>query len=377
MQTLGMGYYAYELTGSEAALGSIVATIGIPGLALSLFGGALGDRLEKKTVIQVCQALLAVLGLAIAVSIDLGVESFAYLIAISLVHGSVFAIYWPVRQALIPQVVEKDLVMNAVALNSFAMSTMIVIGPALGGVVIALLGVESLFYLLAALHAGAAVLVARLPKQRDASKEKGSPILHEIAEGIRYVGANSVVLLLLLLGFAQLTMMVPLRFIMPIFARDVFDTGPEGLGLLMSAMGFGTLGGSLFIASLGKVERRGLLLATTGVLSGALVLAFCVMGYLVPSLILGMVLLTLIGITQSGRMSMQNSLSMEYVDPDYRGRVMSIHGVGWSVMPVAVLPLTLLMAEVGAPMGMGVIAATFIAVSVVIPLMSPRIRGLQ
>jgi hypothetical protein len=68
---------------------------------------------------------------------------------------------------------------------------------------------------------------------------------------------------------------------------------------------------------------------------------------------------------------------MEYVDPDARGRVMSIHGVGWSVMPVAVLPLTLLMAEVGAPMGMGVIAATFIAVSVVIPLMSPRIRGLQ
>ena len=367
----------YELTGSEAALGAVVAALGLPGLVITLFGGALGDRLEKKTILQVSQALLAVVGLFLALSIRTGTITWLHLLAASFVYGSILAFFWPVRQALIPQVVSRDLVMNAAALNSMAMSIMTLVGPAVGGVVIAFFGIESLFYAIVGLHLGAAILVARLPKQREERVERRPPILVDILDGLRYARANTVILLLLVLGFTQMTMMVPIRFAMPIFAKDVFGAGPEGLGLLMSAMGIGSLGGSLFVASMGRVERRGLILGITGIASGALVLVFSIAGHFVPSLILGLAILAVMGLVQSGRMSLQNSLVMEYVDAQYRGRVMSIHALGWSMMPVGVLPLSMLMARIGAPAGMGSIALVFVVVLLIAVVLSPRLRAFR
>ena len=377
MHTIALGYYVYDLTGSEAALGTVIAATGLPGLVLSLYGGALGDRMEKKTILQVCQAAAALLGLIVAVAIQAGVVTWGHLVPVALIYGSFVTLFWPVRQALIPQVVPRELVMNAVALNSMALGLMTMVGPALGGVVIAIFGVDSLFYLIAALHLAAAILVARLPRQRERRPEQQPPILSDILAGLRYIRGNVVVLTLLLLGFAQMTMMVPIRFVMPIFARDVFDTGPEGLGLLMGAMGVGSLGGSLFMASLRRVNRRGLILGVSGLASGVLVLAFSLAGEVLPWLILGLVFLALMGLVQSGRMAMQNALVMEYVDPNYRGRVMSITALSWSAMPVGVLPLSILMAQIGAPAAMGILALIFIAVSFAAIALSPRLRALE
>ncbi len=377
MFTIALGYYVYDLTGSEATLGMVIAATGLPGLVLSLYGGALGDRMEKKTILQVCQAAAALLGVIVAVAIQAGVVTWGHLVLVALVYGSIVTLFWPVRQALIPQLVPRELVMNAVALNSMALGLMTMVGPALGGVIIAILGVDSLFYLIAALHLAAAILVARLPRQREPRPEQQPPILADILAGLRYIRGNVVVLTLLLLGFAQMTMMVPIRFVMPIFARDVFDTGPEGLGLLMGAMGVGSLGGSLFMASLRSVHRRGLILGLSGLASGVLVLAFSLAGEVLPLLIVGLVFLALMGLVQSGRMAMQNALVMEYVDPNYRGRVMSITALSWSAMPVGVLPLSILMAQIGAPAAMGIIALIFIVVSFAAIALSPRLRTLE
>ena len=377
MHTIALGYYVYDLTGSEAALGTVIAATGLPGLILSLYGGALGDRMEKKTILQVCQALLALLGVVVAISIQAGVVTWEYLVVVALVYGSLLTIFWPVRQALIPQVVPRELVMNAVALNSMALGMMTMVGPALGGIIIAVFGIDSVFYVIGALHLGAAILVARLPKQREPRPEQHPPILQDIVSGLRYIRGNVVVLLLLMLGFVQMTMMVPIRFVMPIFARDVFDTGPEGLGLLLGAMGVGSLGGSLVMASLRNVPRRGLILGFSGLASGGVVLCFSLAGEFLPWLVLALLLLVVMGIVQSGRMAMQNSLVMEYVDPNYHGRVMSITALSWSAMPVGVLPLSILMSEIGPPAGMGVIAVIFIAVTVATLALSPRLRALE
>ncbi len=281
------------------------------------------------------------------------------------------------RQAIIPQTVSRELLLNASALNSMAMSIMTMIGPAIGGIVIALFGVESLFYAITALHLGAVVMMMPLSKYRTALMKKRPPILVEIVNGLRYVRTNTVIMLLLLLGFAQMTMMVPIRFVMPVFAKDVFGVGPEGLGVLMASMGIGSLLGALVVASLGKVERRGFILGLTGVASGLLILLFAITSELVALFGLALGLLFVTGLIQSGRMAMQSSLTLEYVDPEYRGRVMSLSSMSWSLMPVAVLPLTVLMDRLGAGFGLGLIAVVFVLVSIAIVASSSRLRSLR
>ena len=282
MFMLALGYYTYELTGSYTRLGVVIAAMGIPGVALGLFGGALGDRMEKKRIIQVGQVLLALLGLLLALSVTWGLIIWQHLLAAAFIHGAIMAFVWPVRQAIIPQLVSKELVMNAAALNSMAISVMTMTGPAVAGALIAVVGIESLYYVIAGVYAMSMVLVARLPKVRDTATRVRRSILIDIAHGLQYIRRDTVVLLLLFLGMTQMTLMVPIRFIMPVFAKDVFGVGPEGLGVMMSAMGLGSLVGALVIASLGRTGRRGLLLIISGIVSGTIVLGFSAMSYFVP-----------------------------------------------------------------------------------------------
>jgi len=376
MNTIAIGYYAYELTGSAAHLGGVVAAMGVPGLLVSLYGGALGDRLEKKTIIQVSQLFLALAALLIGVSISTETVTWGHLLVASSVYGTFMSFVWPVRQAIIPQTVTKELLLNASAINSMAMSIMTTIGPAIGGAIIALFGVASLFYTIGVLHVAAIILMVPIARYKGAPANKRLSILLEIVNGLRYVKANTIILLLLLLGLVQMTMMVPIRFVMPIFAKDVFGVGPDGLGMLMASMGIGSLAGALFVASLGAVERRGLILGLSGIFSGLLVLAFALTSRFLPLLALGTGLLFATGLIQSGRIAMQNSLILENVSAEYRGRVMSLSSMSWSLMPVGVFPLTILMAELGAPVALGIIAFVFVLISLAIVASSRQLRHL-
>ena len=145
----------------------------------------------------------------------------------------------------------------------------------------------------------------------------------------------------------------------------------------MSAIGLGSLGGTLVIAFLGKVSRRGLALAAGGILSGLVLLSFAVTSYFAPVLVAGMVILVFVGAIQAGRMTLTSSLMMEYTTQEYRGRVMSIFGLNMGIMPAGVLPITIAAERLGAPVALGIMAVTLIFVAFAILLASPRLRQLQ
>ncbi len=377
MLMLTGGYYVYELTGRESLLGIVVASTAVPAVTLALFGGVLADRMDKKRVIQAGQVVSVGAALFVGVSITTGTVTWLHLMAAAVLQGCVMPLMMPARQAITPQLVGMERVPNAVALNAMVMSLTTMAAPALAGRLITAVGIETVYYVIAGMYVLAVFFTGRLPKVEVPARPRRASVLGDIRDGFRYVFDNRVVLVLLVLSFSTMIFAMPIRFILPIFAKDVFAVEADGLGALMSAMGLGSLGGTLVIAFIGKVSRRGFALAASGILSGLALVSFAATSHFVPVFAAGVGILVVIGVIQAARMTLTSSLMMEYTSQEYRGRVMSIFGLNMGLMPAGVLPVTLAAERLGAPLALGVMAGILIFVAFVILLASPRLRQLE
>ena len=371
------GYYIFELTGRASLLGIATASAAIPAISLALFGGAFADRFEKKRVIQIGQGVSLLVALFVAVSISTGTITWAHLVAASFAQGSAMPLMMPARQAIIPQLVGMDRIQNAIALNSMVMSLSFMTFPAVAGVLIAVVGIEAVYYVISGMYLGGLFFTQLLPKLEVAARGKSATILGDIKAGLKYVSSNRIILLLMFLSLITVVLAMPIRFILPIFAKDVFLVGPDRLGYLGGVMGLGALGGTLVIAGLGKVARRGLALAVSGILSGLTLLGFAAMSYFAPTYIAGLAILALVGLIQAARMTLNSSLMMEYAEQEYRGRVMSLFSLVMGIMPAGVLPITVMTDQLGAPIALGIMAALLVLVATTMLLASPRLRQLE
>ena len=377
MLMLSISYYIYEITGSASKLGMVVAISAIPALALALFGGVIADRLEKKRIIQTGQLISLGVALFIAVSILTGTITWIHFLVTSFVQGGVLPLMMPARQAIIPQLVPPDILMNAIALNAMVISITTMTAPAVAGGLIAIFGIESVFFVIVVLYAGSIFFTGLLPHIDVPPRPSDSTVLNDIKAGFQYVFWNRAILTLIVLSFATILLAMPIRFVLPIFAKDVFSVGPEGLGYMISAMGVGALCGTLVIASLRTLTNRGMILAISGMISGGVLLAFATMSYLSPLFATAIGFMVIIGLLQAARMTLSNSLMMEYTDQQYRGRVMSIVTLSMGIMPAGVIPVTLMVDLVGAPLSIGFMAFLLIVVAGVILATSPSIRRLK
>ena len=377
MLLLTGGYYIYELTGRASLLGIAIASAAIPAVSLALFGGVFADRFEKKRVIQIGQGISLLVALFVAVSISTGTITWMHLVAASFVQGSAMPLMMPARQAIVPQLVGMERLQNAIALNSMVMSLSFMAAPAVAGILIAAVGIETVYYIIAGMYVAGLFFTQLLPKLVTPSKDAPTTIVGDIKDGLKYVSSNRIIFPLLFLSLVTVILAMPVRFILPVFAKDVFLVGPEGLGPMMSAMGLGALGGTLVIATLGKVARRGFALLASGILSGLTLLAFAALSYFAPVYTAALAILVLVGIIQAARMTMNSSLMMEYADQEYRGRVMSIFSLIMGVMPAGVLPITVLADQIGAPIALGIMAVLLILVATTMLLASPRLRQLE
>ncbi len=260
MQMLARGYFVFELTGSPALLGVVSVAGAGPSLVLGLFGGVLADRMDKKRVVQWGQKASMLLALFIALSITTDTITWQHLVGASVVQGALLPVMMPARQAIVPQLVPREWLMNAVALGSMAMSFTTLAGPAVAGGIIVWLGIDGVYYAVTAMFAGSLIFTGLLPsfppRARDPG-EKRPPVLEDLKEGLRYVRGKKVILQLLLMAFATMMLAMPIRMALPIFAKETFSVGAAGLGIMLSFIGVGGLVGALFIASAGNVARRG------------------------------------------------------------------------------------------------------------------------
>ena len=371
MQMLARGYLAYEITGSKTLLGLVSAAPAVPILALSLIGGAFADRLDRKRIIQIAQLVSAAGALAVGITITTGVVAWPHLLAVGGSQGALWAFLMPARQAVIPELVGQQRMANAVALNAAAMSAMTLASPAAAGILYARLGPEFVYYTSGALAIAAVFFTTLMPPTSRGKVRSGAPMMGDIAAGLSYIAATPLVMVLLVIGLVSTLFAMPLRFLMPVFVVDIYGRDAAAMGLLLAAMGGGSLAGSMFITWLGR-WRRGMILIMASFLTG---LAMAAMA-LLPFYYAAAAVMVLMGVGDAGRRAINMSLVMEVAEDAYRGRVMSVFMMNFGLMPLGVLPLALAAEAFGPQVAVGALAVLILVTSAFILATQRRLRQL-
>jgi MFS family permease len=371
MQQVALGWLVLDLTDSPFYLGLASFARSFPMLVVSPFGGVLADRLDRRFLIistQVSQ--LVVTGILAALVFTASVTIWHVLVA-SLLMGVSMSTHVPARQALIPALVGKHRLANAMALYSLSLNTSRILGPSLAGVVMGWGGVGACLALqcLGYLWAVANVLQIRYGTQRT-QRRAGTTVLQNLMAGLRYCYRTKSIFTQLLIAAIPTIFAYPYLNFLPAFARDVYGMGPEGLGLLMTCMGLGALGGSLVIASRRQIRRKSLVTVICAGLFGLCLCFFAVS----PWLPLSLVFLALAGASSSIYMTLNGTIVQELCADEYRGRVSSVYMVTWGLVPLGALPAGVLAEAYGAPVTVllgGVITCVF---AVGLLLLRPAMR---
>lgn len=373
MQQVAFGWLILELSNDPFYLGLNGFASMFPMLVISPFGGIIADRFSRQRVLMVSQTLLMLLAVTIAMLVYLERVTVWNLLFLSLAIGTIMSINIPSRQALVSDLVGKDLLANAVSLHSLSLNTSRIIGPTIAGGVIAAIGIFGCFlvqavgYIWSVANIASMTVPPRPPHARQAS------VLQNLLEGFGYCYRTPVVFSMLLLGSAVAMLAMPAYMqLLPAYARDTLGLGPEGLGLLMSAAGVGALTSSFALALAGRIRRRGLLLLGAVLIMGGLL---CVLA-LVRVAPIATVILAGISACSSVLMVLNNTVLQEIVPDHLRGRVMSAYMITWGTMPLGAVPLGAIAARLGTPTAMLVGGACCVVAGLWLGLTRAEVRKL-
>jgi len=256
MQTVAVGWLVYQLSNSALTLGVVRFLGAIPITALTLVGGVVADRFEKRRIVVATESTAMVLAFVLTALVYSGVVQIWQIMLLSLLEGITDAFDIPTRQSFVVEMVGKDDLMNAIALNSSLFNGARVFGPALAGVLIGAVGVVGCFFVngLSYLAIVTAYVAMRLPVAPARVDRK--PIWDETLEALRYVCGHRTLRAVVLLVTIVSLFGWPYSVLLPVFARDVLHVGAGGYGFLMAANGVGAFIGALALASLGDSPHK-------------------------------------------------------------------------------------------------------------------------
>lgn len=322
MQNLALGWLVLEITNSPFLLGLNGFLGSAPSLFFSLLGGVIADRLNRRKLMVATQTAMMALALILAILTSFRVVTIVEIMAISFLTGLASALNNPAYQAIVPDLVGREDLTNAVALNSAQFNMSRTIGPTLAGLALGSLGAAGCFYLntVSFLALIIALLAINVPRH---AVEKGPSVWAAMLEGVRYAGQHrSLILLLSVPAFLSL-LGLPFVVLMPVFARDLLKVGPSGLGYLMAGAGIGAVVSALTLAAQGRIERRRHFIVVCAALFS---LALILMSR-TQSFIQAFLLLIILGATMVGALSLTNSTLQTTSPPEFRGRIMSMYNL--------------------------------------------------
>ena len=352
-------WFVYEITDDPLFLGYALTANAVPAIFFNLVGGVFADRVDKRRLIIVTQSMSASLIFSLAVLTLLGEVEVWHILVIAGLAGAVEAIDTPARQAIYPHLIDRRVMMSAVALNSSIWSGNRIIAPAIAGLIIASTSVETSFFVAGA---GFVVMVAVMYGLRVPPIERGATgnPARNLLEGLNYIRTNSLFAFLIGMTFFNSFFGMAYVSLMPVIAKDALSQGPGAYGILLSGSGVGSLLVTVLFGFAGNPQYKRLLIIGGAVLFGLTLVAFGLTSELIGSYGLALALLFVMGVfTSSYMISIQSSLQMMVPD-GMRGRVMGFYGMTWSIMPLGAMPASGLAVLIGAPFA---IAAGGIAVA--------------
>ncbi len=372
MQQLAMSWLVYRMTGSALLLGVVGFAGQIPSFVLAPFAGVLADRWNRRRALVITQTLSMLQAFALAALVLTKTISVWQIILLGIGLGCVNAFDITTRQAFVPDMLEKkEDLGNAIALNSSLFNGARLIGPAVAGILIALVGEGMCFLLNGVSYIAVIAALLMMKLERPPLRTEKEGFISGISQGFSYVSGfapiRSILLLLALIGFTGM----PYAVLMPLFAGKVLHGGPHTLGFLMAASGMGALGGTIFLASKKDALRLGMMTPISGAVFGMGLMAFAYSHFLWLSLLL----MAVTGFGIMVQMASSNIVLQNVVDDDKRGRVMSFFAMAvLGAVPFGSLLAGGLAGRIGAPATLFVCGACCVLGSLAF---SSRLSSLQ
>ena len=321
LQQASLGWVVYELTGSGALVGAVLGVRAIPMLALAPLSGVAADRYDRSRLLQGCQWFAAMVAFAFGVALALDAVPTWVLFAFSLLMGSAVVLDRPARQSAMFELVPRDIAMKAIALNVIGNNLARVIAPAVSGFLMAWIGIAGNFLVEGGLCVAAALLVLRVRFKRREAPLQILSASSELAAGLRYAVNNPTIRVLFLMGTSGFLLLVPATgTLFPIYAKDVYGTGPLGVGMMFTAVGVGGITGAYVAGALSRVDRQGLVQ-----LSANFAFVVAMLGLaLSPNFAIALVFCVFAGGAEMVMMT-SNITMMQMAAPDaMRGRITSL-----------------------------------------------------
>ncbi|NCF27213.1 MAG: MFS transporter [Gammaproteobacteria bacterium] len=335
---LGKGWLVFELSGSPLKLGLLGAAGAIPQILVTLFGGVLADRLDKRKVIMTTSLVICSLLLLLAALDATGVVEVWHVIVIAALIGLTSGFDWPARQAFFPNLIDRKHMTSAVALNSVLWQGTRMVVPAIGGIVIAVSSTAVIFLAAAAGFFTMFLVLASFDVVHRVA-ERGNP-LHQFAEGLKFIITSKLFAVLIPLTWIVTFFGVSFIQLMPVFA-EILSVGERGFGFLLSASGVGSVTGTMFIVFVQNTRRLGWL-----ILGGSLCASLALFGISVVThyadaiqnaYAIAICFVFLMGMFNSMYLISSMTVLQMRVPDALRGRVMGIHGITFSLISLGAL----------------------------------------
>jgi MFS family permease len=349
----------------------------IPAMLVAIVGGTAADRMQKKQILLMGRAgsVVSALGIGIALSLgfmDKGAPgAVGLLIASAVLDGVVMGFTQPALMSIIPELVGKDEVMNAISLSSVGQNIFRLMGPTLAGFIVDRYDFQTVYYLMAGLNVIAAVGTLFLPRSEVRATSGVSP-MRNIIEAFQYIRREKIFLLIVIFAIGHMIGGMPYGQLLPVFTESILKVSATKLGVLSSVSGIGALIGTLILASLPN-KKRGLIMILTGVGMGLPLIVFSFSHWWYLSL----AMMPLIGLAPTLQNAVSTTLIQSYAAPEYRARMQSFLAMAGGVSSFASFVAGMLSDAIGVQWAVGGMAFSLVIVSVVFWIFAPSIRKLD
>jgi MFS family permease len=373
MMWVAQGWLVYRLTDSALYLGYVGLATAAPAVLLSLVGGVVADRFDQRRVVLLTQLVTAasVSWLAVLTASDL-VQVWHVLVA-AFIAGSMQAFNNPARQSIFPHLLDRKDLMNAVGLNSIVWQGTRIVAPATAGVIITLFGEATVFFLCAAGFLILGLVVAGLSVEKRTRRDSLTSPVRDLVEGIAFIRAHFLFAFLIGMSFFNSFFGFSTQQLMPVYAVDILNIGPDGLGMLFTVSGIGSIVGIAALAFARDVQQKGLLIVGGAVLYGCFIILFGIS----TSVPLSFAAIFLMGASSSIYMiTLQTALQLRVPD-ELRGRVMGIYGVTYNIGPLGALQAGFIADRFGAPTAMVIGGLAIILFAAGVASSRAEVRGLR
>ncbi len=339
------GWLAFKMTGSEFALGLMMFAIAVPMFLLSPFGGVMADKANRRNLIIVGQFVAFVLDLVILILLFTDSLEFWHLLSSSAIMGCTFPFIMPARNAIVVNVVGKDRLEHAMAINMGGVNMARFLGPAVAAFLIDFVGATHAYLMGVSLFGIGVLFMTRVSSSSASSDRKTLSPVKSVVEGVVYMKKNRLVLLLLLFGLVPMFVAMPFQNLLVVFAEKVWQAGPMGFGYLSASFGLGGVVGSFWVAMIRNTYRRLARMMVSSLAFGFLLFYFSIS----PYFLLGLVLVFLANACLNVFNTLNNTAIQLLIPDQVRGRISSFLMMSFSFPLLGTLPVAAVAEAYGAP----------------------------